>query len=340
MHNVSSGSGAPSTIMAGIAGAFRRLGGFGCSTVARGNPGIFRPSRGETCSADTARASWPTCAARARVRPRLPRRGGPPRRAQRRPEHIERPSRGLRLLTARVRERLTTIVPRSSSHPTPTCCSRTTSARRRPCSIVEFTPVAGPARAAEDRATLSSRPSPVEGAPPARFRTTAGRRPAARDAPGRDPRHVEAVAAGHPHPAPDPRGGRAAVFHPTMAPHLPTAAGPSRRDDVPGFSHYPARVSVQGTLVGGARRRPRRKAMRPVGFGPDCAMLPWPVRPGGYRPPGEPAPPSKPGLTSAARRLALRARRTKRRSVLQFEAPARAPGADRQEHRRLHCARR
>ncbi len=195
---------------------------------------------------------------------------------------VERLLEGFAFLTARVRERLDDDVPEIIH----TLCDlllphylRTLPA----CSVVEFTPVAGALRTRQKIARGTElAASPVEGTA-CRFRTTA------------DvdllPVTLQDVILDQSKPsAPAIRiqlqtheAGRAAVFHPDGIRIF------LHGDAICAMlylwlCHYCRGVSVRGLSAGAKGVDLGRKAIRAVGFDPECAMLPWPkFAPGGYR---------------------------------------------------------
>ncbi len=196
---------------------------------------------------------------------------------------VERLLEGFSFLTARVRERLDDDVPEIIH----TLCDlllphylRTLPA----CSIVEFTPVAGALRTRQKIARGTElAASPAEGTA-CRFRTSA------------DvdllPVTLQDVILDQSKPSQPAiriqlqthEAGRGAVFHPDgIRIFLHGDPGTASMLFL-WLSHYCRNVSVRGLSAGAKGVDIGKRAIRAVGFDPECALLPWPkFAPGGYR---------------------------------------------------------
>jgi type VI secretion system protein ImpG len=253
---------------------------------------------------------------------------------------VERLLEGFAFLTARVRERLDDDVPEIIHTLTDLLLPhylRTLPA----CSIVEFTPVAGALRTRQRIARNTElAASPVEGTA-CRFRTTSDvdllpvtLQDVILDTSKPSQPAVRIQLQTH-------EAGRAAVFHPDgLRIYLHGEPAVTAMLFL-WFSHYLRGVSVRGTSSGARGVDLGRKAMRAVGFDPECAMIPWPkFAPGGYRLLQEYFTlPSKfyffdiRGLDAFASRAEDRFE-----IVLQFERPPALPAQIDKNIVKLHCA--
>jgi type VI secretion system protein ImpG len=196
---------------------------------------------------------------------------------------VERLLEGFAFLTARVRERIDDDVPEIIH----TLCDLLLPHYLRTlpsCSIVEFTPVAGALRTRQRIARGTElAAAPIEGTA-CRFRTSA------------DvdllPVTLQDVILDMSKPSQPAiriqfqthEAGRSAVFHPDgLRVFLNGDPGLTSMVYL-WFSHYCRNVSIRGLSSGAKGVDLGRRAVRAVGFDPECALLPWPkFAPGGYR---------------------------------------------------------